>query len=86
MWKIVFVEWRKANEYLVSTRASKETIKPIQTKTCVAVTGSSGSGRSSIVHHTAMCLQDEGYDIHMVQEPYQIFHNYRSEKHINFSS
>ena len=77
---ISFVEWRKESDYFVSTRASKETMNLIQTKTCVAVTGSSGSGKSSIVHHVALCLHGEGYDIHIVDEPSQIFHNYQSKK------
>ena len=50
-------------------------MKLLDTSSCVVVTGSSGSGKSTIVHNVALRLQDQGYNIQMVDEPSQIFQN-----------
>ncbi|VDI13378.1 Hypothetical predicted protein, partial [Mytilus galloprovincialis] len=39
---------------------------------CVVVTGSSGTGKSSLVRHVALRMQDEGYDILPVTNPKEI--------------
>ena len=50
----------------------------LQRHSCVAVTGSSGSGKSSNVHNTALILQDKGYDIYFVETPSQVSEKYQN--------
>ena len=74
---LCFAEWRRESEYFVTTKAALETMKCLDTSPCVVVTGSSGSGKSSIVHNAALSLQDQGFNIHLVDELSQIFQTYQ---------
>ena len=47
-------------------------MKLIHSNTCVLLTGSSGSGKSFIMHNAALELQKKGYDIHIARTPRQI--------------
>ena len=73
-------EWRKEQDYFVAKTASLEVTKLLETSSCVVVTGCSGSGKSSIIYNTALYLHDQGYSIHIVEEPLQIFQNHKLEK------
>ena len=46
-----------------NTRASKAVVDGIRKFNCIAVTGASGAGKSSIIHHAALDLQKEGYEV-----------------------
>ena len=56
-------------------------MKLLQKSSCIVVIGSSGSEKSSVVHKTALRLQDQGYVIYIVNEPAQIFENHQQQTH-----
>lgn len=57
-------EWEKDEESFTITRATKRVTSLIEKNNVVVVTGSSGSGKSSIIHHVALQLhKKKGYDV-----------------------
>ncbi|CAG2232774.1 unnamed protein product [Mytilus edulis] len=57
-------EWMKDDSEFIVTRAAKHVAASIQLHNCIVVTGSSGTGKSSIIHHIALNLfKHEGYEI-----------------------
>ena len=82
MKHLIFVspDWKRDAEYFVQTRAAKEALLLLKDNQCVVVTGSSGSGKSSIIHHGALYLQQQGFDIHLAEKPSHIFRNFNSRK------
>lgn len=78
-------DWRKDEETFLETKAANTVGERIKTQNIVVVTGSSGSGKSSIVHHIAFELQrTEKYDIIPVLEgPTDIIkHFHRGRKQV----
>ncbi|XP_063438975.1 serine/threonine-protein phosphatase 6 regulatory ankyrin repeat subunit B-like isoform X2 [Mytilus trossulus] len=69
-------EWIKDDSEFIVTRAAKHVAASIQLQNCVVVTGSSGTGKSSIIHHVALNLfKQEGYEIiSLVTGPSDIIH------------
>ena len=52
------------DKIFVITRAVTHVLAYLQLKNCIVVTGSSGTGKSSIIHHVALNLyKHEGYEI-----------------------
>ncbi|CAC5412498.1 unnamed protein product [Mytilus coruscus] len=71
-------EWIKDDALFVNTRAAKYSLSSLQSNNCLLVTGSSGTGKSFIVHHIALHLfQKDGYEIiPFVTGPSDIIHYY----------
>lgn len=75
-------EWRKDDVTFVYTRAARNAISSIKTNNCLVVTGSSGTGKSFIVHHIALHLfKKDGYEIiPFVTGPSDIIQYYDPDK------
>ncbi|VDI23911.1 Hypothetical predicted protein [Mytilus galloprovincialis] len=75
-------EWIKDDALFVDTRAARYTLSSLQSNNCLLVTGSSGTGKSFIVHHIALhLLNKEGYEIiPFVTGPSDIIHYYDPKK------
>ena len=56
--------WQNEEDMFVPTRATENTIKLLTDSKFIMVTGSSGSGKSSIIHHIALKLKrEQGYEL-----------------------
>ncbi|VDI10861.1 Hypothetical predicted protein [Mytilus galloprovincialis] len=55
--------WKKDDKTFIETNGAKCVLKCIKENGCVVVTASSGSGKSSLVRHVALQMQNEGYEI-----------------------
>ncbi|VDI53146.1 Hypothetical predicted protein [Mytilus galloprovincialis] len=65
----ILVEWKDKDQICISTKATKHVLKCIQEKSCVTVTASSGVGKTAILHHVALQMEKEGYDVLLVTDP-----------------
>ncbi|XP_052075453.1 uncharacterized protein LOC127712894 [Mytilus californianus] len=61
--------WKEADKMYIEIIGAKSVFKCIHENGCVVVTGSSGTGKSSLVRHVALKMQHEGYDILPVSNP-----------------
>ncbi|XP_071178357.1 ankyrin repeat domain-containing protein 50-like [Mytilus edulis] len=68
----------------IETNGAKSVLKCIKENGCVVVTGSSGTGKSSLVRHVALQMQEGGYDILPVTSPEEIIKWYNPSKKILF--
>ncbi|VDI79707.1 Hypothetical predicted protein [Mytilus galloprovincialis] len=65
-------EWRKDDNYFVSTKGSKAVFEAIKNRPCVAVTGSFGIGKTAILHNVALLMDIEGFIVVPVSSPWEI--------------
>ncbi|XP_052072554.1 uncharacterized protein LOC127710651 isoform X2 [Mytilus californianus] len=71
-------EWKIKNIKFIRTRAKTDVLAKISSNSCVAVTGSSGSGKSAIVRHVSLLLYEEsGFDIIIVSNPMELKNYYK---------
>lgn len=70
-------EWRINDSDFVETRAAKHVLERLHEKSCVTITAASGVGKTSILRHVALEMENRGYDILLVTSPHDIvkFHN-----------
>lgn len=61
--RLYIEEWEKDEETFVITRGTNFVMKLIMNQDIVVVVGSSGTGKSSIIHHVALELRKDGYEI-----------------------
>lgn len=69
--------WKTDEQSFVETRASNHVMDCIRSNKCVAVVGSSGVGKTSLVQHVALEMEQNGYTIISVNEPNNIKDNYK---------
>lgn len=60
-------QWQENNALFVETEASKEVERLINSQNIVIVTGHTGSGKSAIVHHSALKCRSQGWNIKPVR-------------------
>ncbi|VDI60771.1 Hypothetical predicted protein [Mytilus galloprovincialis] len=73
-------EWKIKDKEFICTRAYADVLAKITSNNCacVAVTGSSGSGKSAIVRHVSLLLYEEnGFDIIIVSFPMELKNYYK---------
>ncbi|XP_071178288.1 ankyrin-3-like [Mytilus edulis] len=68
----------------IETNGTKSVFKCIKQNSCVVVTGSSGTGKSSVVRHVALQMQEEGYVTLPITNPEKIIKWYNPSKKIMF--
>ncbi|VDI53467.1 Hypothetical predicted protein, partial [Mytilus galloprovincialis] len=57
-------EWEQDQTTFLETRATRHILESLSLHNCIVVTGSSGCGKSSNIHHAALHLRDSfGYEI-----------------------
>ncbi|CAC5379936.1 unnamed protein product [Mytilus coruscus] len=57
-------DWEQDKNTFVETRATDHILESLHSNHCIVVTGSSGCGKSSNIHHAALYLRDRyGYEI-----------------------
>lgn len=66
----------------IETNGAKSVLECIKKHSCVVVTGSSGMGKSSLVRHVALQMQEEGFNILPVSNPEEIEKWYDPSKKI----
>ncbi|CAC5357131.1 unnamed protein product [Mytilus coruscus] len=76
--------WKEDDKTFIETNGTKCVLKCIKENGCVVVTASFGSGKSSLVRHVALQMQNEGYDILPVSNPKEIIKWYNPIKKILF--
>ncbi|XP_071177667.1 uncharacterized protein [Mytilus edulis] len=70
-------DWEKESTNFIRTRAYEEVLKQIDLHSCVVVTGSSGSGKSSIVRRVSVSLcKEKSYEMILISEPNELKKNY----------
>lgn len=75
--------WRTDNIWFVNTEGSKVVLSRIETETCVAVTGSFGMGKTSMIHHVALQMRLNGYNVVPVTNPCEVEkYNHPVEKNL----
>ncbi|XP_063448361.1 uncharacterized protein LOC134727895 [Mytilus trossulus] len=75
--------WAEDDKMFIETNGAKSVLKRIKENGCVVVTGSSGTGKSSLVRHVALRMQ-ESYEIIPITNPEDIIHWYNPSKQIMF--
>lgn len=66
-------EWEENSNRFIRTKAYEKVLGKISSQSCVAVTGSSGSGKNAIVEQVAVSLCNEnGYKMIMITEPFEL--------------
>lgn len=58
-FKACIKDWEIEEERYFVTRATKHVLQLVETVNCVVVTGSSGNGKSALIHHVALQMQKE---------------------------
>ncbi|VDI39710.1 Hypothetical predicted protein [Mytilus galloprovincialis] len=76
--------WKEDDKTFIETNGAKCILKCIEENCCVVVTASSGTGKSSLVRHVALQMQNEGYEILPVSNPKEIIKWYNPIKKILF--
>ncbi|XP_052087496.1 uncharacterized protein LOC127724554 [Mytilus californianus] len=76
--------WKEDDKTFIETKGAKSVLKYIKENCCVVVTASSGTGKSSLVRHVALQMQNEGYEILPVSNPKEIIKWYNPIKKILF--
>ncbi|XP_076108209.1 uncharacterized protein LOC143076365 [Mytilus galloprovincialis] len=76
--------WTEDDKMFIETNGAKSVLKCIKENGCVVVTGSSGTGKSSLVRHVALQMQEGGYVIFPVTSPKEIIKWYNPRKKILF--
>ncbi|XP_076108740.1 uncharacterized protein LOC143076759 [Mytilus galloprovincialis] len=76
--------WTEDDKMFIETNGAKSVLKCIKENGCVVVTGSSGTGKSLLVRHVALQMQEGDYDILPVTKPEEIIKWYNPSKKILF--
>ncbi|XP_063412598.1 uncharacterized protein LOC134695304 [Mytilus trossulus] len=76
------IEWVEDQNTFFETRATRHILRSLQSNNCIVVTGSSGCGKSSNIHHAALHLRDSlGYEIiPVLTGPIDILNYYNKNK------
>ncbi|XP_076078806.1 uncharacterized protein LOC143048821 [Mytilus galloprovincialis] len=72
--------WKEDDKTFIETNGAKCVLKCIKENGCVVVTASSGTGKTSLVRHVALQMQNEGYEILSVSNPKEIIKWYDPSK------
>lgn len=72
LYSDIFDEWQQEDKCFVPTKASKEVDNKTKHQNLVIVTGDSGSGKSTIVHHIALKYKEQGWNMIPVMEVTEI--------------
>ncbi|CAC5399270.1 unnamed protein product [Mytilus coruscus] len=70
-------QWKEDEAYFVETTASNHVMRCLLDNKCVSVVGSSGVGKTFLVQHVALKMQQMGYTIICANEPNDIKENYK---------
>ncbi|XP_063412635.1 uncharacterized protein LOC134695341 [Mytilus trossulus] len=75
-------EWEQDQTTFFETRATRHLLESLPLHNCIVVTGSSGCGKSSNIHHAALHLRDNfGYEIiPVLRGPTDIMNYYNENK------
>ncbi|XP_076108739.1 uncharacterized protein LOC143076758 [Mytilus galloprovincialis] len=76
--------WTEDDKMFIETNGAKSVLKYIKENGCVVVTGSPGTGKSSLMRHVALQMQEEGFVILPVSSPKEIIKWYNPSKKILF--
>ncbi|XP_076078903.1 uncharacterized protein LOC143048928 [Mytilus galloprovincialis] len=76
--------WKENDKTFIETNGAKSVLKCIKKNGCVVVTASFGTGKTSLVCHVALQMQNEGYEILPVSNPKYIIKWYNPIKKILF--
>ncbi|XP_062566082.1 uncharacterized protein LOC134228439 [Saccostrea cucullata] len=71
--------WTAEDDKFHETRASMEVFHLMESNNCVAVVGNSGAGKSAIVHHVALNMQNKGYCIVPIKVPNEILQYFNKD-------
>lgn len=77
--QVTLKQWQEDNKLFVERNASKEVERLLDSQNMVIVTGHPGSGKSEIVHHVALKLRKQGWNvkvIHTVRVMIQIINSF----------
>ncbi|VDI83823.1 Hypothetical predicted protein [Mytilus galloprovincialis] len=80
----VLESWKEDDKTFIETNGAKSILKCIKENGCVVVTASSGTGKTSLVRHVALQMQNEGYEILPVSNPKEIIKWYNPSKNTLF--
>ncbi|XP_063404203.1 ankyrin-1-like [Mytilus trossulus] len=76
--------WNEDDKTFIETDGARRVLRYIKENGCVVVTASSGCGKSSMVRHVALQMQNEGYEILPVSNSKDIIKWYNPIKKILF--
>ncbi|XP_076108738.1 uncharacterized protein LOC143076757 [Mytilus galloprovincialis] len=76
--------WTEDDKMFIETNGAKSVLKYIKENGCVVVTGSPGTGKSSLMRHVALQMQEEGFVILPASSPKEIIKWYNPSKKILF--
>lgn len=65
-------EWSRGMELFYETKGTMRVVKDIRDNSVVVITGNSGSGKTTAMHHASVQLQRNGYEIVLISSPNDI--------------
>lgn len=78
--KIELEKWTAEDTKYVKTRASKYLTEAIKDTNLITVVGNPGTGKSTLIHHVALHLQSQNYEVLPVHFPLDIVNYINQEK------
>uniref|UniRef100_K1PQ97 Ankyrin-1 n=1 Tax=Magallana gigas TaxID=29159 RepID=K1PQ97_MAGGI len=84
--KAIFNQWKQDDFFFISTKACKVVEKNIKSRNLVIVTGHSGSGKSTIIHHIALKYRAQGWAVKRVKKVEDIVDEYSSSRFQKFNT
>ena len=75
------LDWKSEDSDFVETRASKrlEYLTVYDNRSVIVVNGVGGSGKTFLIRHEALRLNQKGYEIVIISDPYDMAKTYRTE-------
>ncbi|XP_052082857.1 uncharacterized protein LOC127720328 [Mytilus californianus] len=77
-------KWRENDASFIRTTAATKVFECVQQNSCVTITASSGVGKTATLQHVVLEMADEGYDVLLVNNPYDIVKFYNPNKRTLF--